>query len=233
MLEMNQINTFYGISHILFDITLSIREGEIIYYLGRNGTGKTTTIRSIMGLNTPSSGSIKFKGEEMVGKKAYEIALRGIGYLPSGRRIFPDLTVRENLGIAIKPSTSGNRPWTIKRAYDLFPPLAVLDKRMGGHLSGGELQMLAIGRALMGNPELILMDEPTEGLSPLMVKTLGEKIIELKEEGVTIFLTEQNIRFALKLASRGYIVDDGRIKYKGTVEELEKNAEVKTQYLAL
>ena len=233
MLEVNQIHTYYGASHILVDVSLNIQEGEIVYCLGRNGAGKTTTIRSIMGLTPPRAGSIKLRGEEIAGKAAFEIARRGVGYIPSGRRIYPVLTVRENLVVAMKPPIGEETPWTVERVYDMFPALKPLDTHRGRMLSGGELQMLAIARTLMGNPELLLMDEPSEGLSPLVLKGLGERIQQLSAEGITVLITEQNVNFALGLSSRGYIIDNGRIVYEGTVDELQANEEIKSKYLAL
>ena len=233
MLEVNQIHTYYGTSHILVDVSLNIQEGEIVYCLGRNGAGKTTTIRSIMGLTPPRAGSIKLRGEEIAGKAAFEIARRGVGYIPSGRRIYPTLTVRENLVVAMKPPIGEETPWTVERVYDMFPALKPLDTHRGRMLSGGELQMLAIARTLMGNPELLLMDEPSEGLSPLVLKGLGERIQQLSTEGITVFITEQNVNFALGLSSRGYIIDNGRIVYEGTVDDLQANEEIKSKYLAL
>lgn len=233
MLEVNQIHTYYGASHILFDVSLNVQDGEVVYCLGRNGAGKTTTIRSIMGLTPPRAGSIKLRGEEIAGKAAFEIARRGIGYIPSGRRIYPVLTVRENLTVAMKPPIGEETPWTVERVYDMFPALKPLDANKGLMLSGGELQMLAIARTLMGNPRLLLMDEPSEGLSPLVLKGLGERLQQLRAEGITIFITEQNVKFALGLSSRGYIIDNGRIVYEGTVDELQANEKIKSQYLAL
>lgn len=233
MLEVNQIHTYYGTSHILFELSLNIQEGEVVYCLGRNGAGKTTTIRSIMGLTPPRAGSIKLKGEEIVGRAPFEIARRGVGYIPSGRRIYPTLSVRENLIVAMKPPLGEEAPWTVERVYDMFPALKPLDTHKGRMLSGGELQMLAIARTLMGNPKLLLMDEPSEGLSPLVLKGLGERIQQLTTEGITVLITEQNVKFALELSSRGYIIDNGRIVYEGTVDELQANEEIKSRYLAL
>lgn len=227
MLEVKEIHTYYGMSHILFDVSLGVSQGEVVCLLGRNGAGKTTTMRSIMGLTPPRQGSIKFKGEEIVGKKPFMLVRRGIGYVPGDRRIFADLTVGENLEIAERKGGE----WNKDRVYQLFPPLQEIDSRRGGYLSGGEQQMLTVGRALMGNPELLLLDEPTEGLAPLMVKALEESILKLKETGLTVLLAEQNVRSALRLSDRGYIIDDGVIRYQGSIEELRENEEIRKKYL--
>ncbi|MCX8111437.1 MAG: ABC transporter ATP-binding protein [Syntrophorhabdaceae bacterium] len=234
ILEVNNINTYYGTSHILFDVSLQVSSGELVCLLGRNGAGKTTTMRSIMGLTPPKSGSVKFHGEDIVGKPPYTIAQKGMGYVPDNRLIFPDLTVRQNLEIAIKKSDHfKGEPWTVDRIYEIFPKLKVLDKHLGGYLSGGEQQMLTLGRTLMGNPELILLDEPVEGLAPLVVKDFAERLLKLKEIGVTILFSEQNIKFSLSIADRAYVIDKGRIRYHGTIKELSENEEVKRNYLMI
>jgi len=234
ILEAQDINTFYGTSHILFDLSLSVDGGEIVCLLGRNGAGKTTTVRSIMGLTPPQSGSIKFHGEELRGKPPYYIAQKGMGYVPDNRLIFPDLTVRENLALAYKlPKNFDGEAWTTDRIYELFPLLKKLDKNLGGYLSGGEQQMLTVGRTLMGNPDLLLLDEPVEGLAPLVVKDLGRQILKLKEMGETIFFSEQNVRFATTTAERAYVIDKGKIRYQGSIEELSANEEIKKEYLMI
>lgn len=234
ILEAQDINTFYGTSHILFDLSLSVDGGEIVCLLGRNGAGKTTTVRSIMGLTPPQSGSIKFHGEELRGKPPYYIAQKGMGYVPDNRLIFPDLTVRENLALAYKlPKNFDGEAWTTDRIYELFPLLKKLDKNLGGYLSGGEQQMLTLGRTLMGNPDLLLLDEPVEGLAPLVVKDLGKQILKLKEMGETIFFSEQNVRFATTTAERAYVIDKGKIRYQGSIEELSANEEIKKEYLMI
>jgi branched-chain amino acid transport system ATP-binding protein len=234
ILEVHDVNTFYGTSHILFDVSLQVKSGELVCLLGRNGAGKTTTMRSIMGLTPPKSGSVKFYGNEVVGKPPYWIAQKGIGFVPDNRLIFPDLTVRENLEIGIKNSEHfKGEPWTVERMYDLFPKLKILEKSLGGYLSGGEQQMLTIARTLMGNPELILLDEPVEGLAPLVVKDFADRLLKLKEAGVTILFAEQNVRFSLSIADRAYVIDRGRIKYEGSIEELSANEEVKQNYLMI
>lgn len=226
MLELNDVHTFYDLSHILFNISLSVREGQVVCLLGRNGAGKTTTLKTIMGLAPPASGDIVYKGESIAGLKPYLLARKGIGYVPDDRRIFADLTVAENLQIAARPLQRGGG-WNEKRVYELFPALEEMASRKGGLLSGGEQKMLAVGRALMGNPDFLLLDEPTEGLAPLMVRTLGESIKKLKASGLTVLLAEQNIVFTLQLSDYGYIIDNGRICHQGAVEELTENDEVK------
>jgi branched-chain amino acid transport system ATP-binding protein len=234
ILEVKDINTFYGTSHILFDVSLSIDSGEIVCLLGRNGAGKTTTVRSIIGLTPPQSGSIHFHEEEMRGKPPYYIAKKGMGYVPDNRLIFPDLTVRENLELAYKvPKNFGGQPWSVDRIYELFPLLMKLDSNLGGYLSGGEQQALTVGRTLMGNPDLLLLDEPVEGLAPLVVKDLGRQIVKLKDMGETILFSEQNVKFATMTAERAFVIDKGKIRYQGSIEELSTNEEIKKKYLMI
>ncbi|HOP47930.1 MAG TPA: ABC transporter ATP-binding protein [Desulfobacteraceae bacterium] len=230
MLDVKGIHTFYGLSHILFDVSLKINAGEVVCLLGRNGAGKSTTIKSIMGIAPPKQGRIIFKGEDVAGKKPFMLARKGMGYDPDDRRIFADLTVEENLEIAIKGYVEGEG-WNKERVYDFFPALKDIRHRRGGVLSGGEQKMLAIARALMGNPELLLLDEPTEGLAPVMVRVLEEQLMKLKKTGLTVLLAEQNLVSTLKLSDRGYIIDNGRIRYEGTVQELRDNEEIQKQCL--
>lgn len=229
MLEVRKINTFYGKSHILFDVSLSIHDGEVVGLLGRNGAGKTTTMKSIAGLLTPRSGDILFQGESLIGKKPHEIVRKGISYVPDERRIFGDLTVDDNLEIVYRR----NNEWTRNRVYNLFPQLKEISSRKAGLLSGGERAMLAIGRALMSSPRLLLLDEPTEGLAPLIVRMLEEQILELKKTGMSILLSEQNIVSSLKIIDRAYVIDNGRICYEGTVSELAQNEVVKKDHLLI
>lgn len=228
MLEVQGIHTFYGLSHVLFGVSLQVEPGEVVCLLGRNGAGKTTTLKSIIGLTPPKQGSIKFRGEEIIGTAPYLLARKGLGYVPDDRRIFADLTVGENLEIAEK---AGAMDWDRDRVYALFPVLRKKESHKGGHLSGGEQKMLAIARALMGNPELLLLDEPTEGLAPLLIRDLEEQIRRLKEVGLTVLLAEQNVRSALRLGDRGYIIDNGQIRYQGSIAELRENEEVRKKYL--
>ena len=230
MLAVDEIHTFYGLSHILFGVSLRVEPGEVVCLLGRNGAGKTTTMKSIIGLTPPKRGSIQFKNEEITGIQPYLLARKGMAYVPDDRRIFADLTVRENLEIAERKAR-GAEGWGMERVYEVFPALKDIQSRKGGCLSGGEQKMLAIARALMGNPELLLLDEPTEGLAPVLVLALEEQVRSLKEVGLTVFLAEQNVRSALRLSDRGYIIDNGQIRYQGSVEELKENEEVRRKYL--
>jgi branched-chain amino acid transport system ATP-binding protein len=213
-------------------VSLKVDAGEVVCLLGRNGAGKTTTIRTIMGLERASSGTVLFGGIEIDGMNPYEIARLGMGYVPDERLIFPDLTVRENLDIAIKkgPNDYG---WTVDKVYELFPKLAELDGNLGGYLSGGEQQMLTVGRTLMGNPSLLLLDEPVEGVAPIVVQELGEQIKKLKDMGLTILFSEQNLRFAHQISDRAYIIEKGRIQFSGTMTELHENQEVQEKHLMI
>ncbi len=233
LLQVQDIHTYYGLSHILFGVSLEMQEGECVSLVGRNGAGKTTTFRSIMGLTPPKSGTVRFKGQEIQGRPAYWIAQHGIGFVPEERAIFPDLTVWENLDVARKPGTNGQFQWTVESVYEFFPRLAERRNQLGGTLSGGEQQMLTIARTLMGNPDLLLLDEPSEGLAPLIVDAIGELIQQLKKERMTILLSEQNIHFALELSERAYVIDDGHIQFSGAVDELQNQPEIVQKYLAV
>ena len=233
LLEVENIESFYGLSHILFGVSLEVNEGECVCLMGRNGAGKTTTFRSIMGINPPKTGQVLFQDEPIHGKASHEIAQLGIGFVPEERAIFPELSVWENLDVARKPGKDGKIAWTIERVYDFFPRLAERRNQMGGTLSGGEQQMLTIARTLMGNPTLLLLDEPSEGLAPLIVQSIGKLIREIKDEGITILLAEQNTYFALALSERVYIIDDGRIQYSGTADDVKANPDILKQYMAV
>jgi branched-chain amino acid transport system ATP-binding protein len=230
MLEVAGIHTFYGLSHILFDVSLRVEPQEVVCLLGRNGAGKTTTMKSVIGITPPRQGVIRYKGEDITGSEPYVLARKGISYVPDDRRIFADLSVGENIEVAAKKGKSVEE-WNRERVYELFPALKNIENRRGGCLSGGEQKMLAIARALMGNPELILLDEPFEGLAPALVRTLEAQIKRLKEAGLTVFLAEQDVRSSLRLSDRGYIIDDGHIRYHGTIDELKENEEVRKKYL--
>ena len=230
ILELNDINTFYGSSHILFNLSLSVEEGETVCLLGRNGAGKTTTLRSIMGLTPPKSGAIHFKGQDISRKSPTAISRLGVGFVPEDRRIFPSLTVREQLEVAQK---KGKGDWNLGKIFAMFPQLERLQKRLGNQLSGGEQQMLTIGRTLMGNPELLLLDEPSEGLAPLVVEALAEQIKRLSEEKITLLLSEMGLGLAVNMSHRAYVIDKGQIQWSGTCEELKSNEELKIKYLAL
>jgi len=233
ILEVKEIITRYGQSQVLHGVSLEVGQGEVVALLGRNGVGKTTTFRSIMGLTPPRSGSIRLKGVELGGKKSYEIARLGIGYVPDDRRIFPDLTAEENLEMARRLAKKSAGPWTLTRVYQTFPVLEGLKSSKGTTLSGGEQKMLAIGRGLMKNPEILLLDEPSEGLAPLVVRNLAEIILQIQTSGVTLLLADQNIKFCRKVAGRGYIMEKGLIQYKGSMDEIWQNEEIVRKYLAV
>ncbi len=230
MLEVEGIHTFYGLSHILFGVSMKVEEKTLVCLLGRNGAGKTTTLRSIIGLNPPREGSVRFRGENVTGLDPYLLTRKGISYVPDDRRIFGDLTVAENLEIAIR-KPKAEEGWGKEKVYEIFPALRKIESRKGGCLSGGEQKMLAVARALMGNPALLLLDEPTEGLAPALVRSLEEQIKRLREAGLTVLLAEQNVKSALRLSDRGYIIDNGQIRYQGSIEELRANEEVRRKYL--
>ena len=229
MLEVKEIHTYYGTSHILFGISFNVEEGEAVCLLGRKGAGKTTTFRSIIGLTARKAGSIKFKTREIIGKPSYRIAQMGIGFVPDTRRIFPDLTVRQNILVARREREGG--VWNLESIYALFPKLRELDTHMGTQLSGGEQQMLTIARTLMTNPNLLLLDEPGEGLAPLVIQAMKEQLGEIKKLGLTMLICEHNVGLATALSDRGYVIDKGAIRYQGTIEELQKNEEVRKKYL--
>lgn len=233
ILEVKEIHTYYGLSHILFGISLGVDRGETVVLLGRNGAGKTTTLRSIMGLTPPRSGEIIFQGNRIAGNPANIIAHLGIGFVPEDRRIFPNLSVWENLDVARKQKGPGGNKWTFERVYDLFPILKERHNQLGATLSGGEQQMLAIARTLMGNPDLLLLDEPSEGLAPLVVQNLEEQILKLKAEGLMILLCEQNTHFSFPLSDRAYIIEKGSIPYQGTIADLEGSPEIRMRCLGI
>ena len=232
MLEVGKIHTYYGVSHVLFGVSLTVNQGEIVCLLGRNGAGKSTTMRSIMGLIPPRNGTIRFKGITCTGQKPYLLARMGMGFVPDDRRVFADLTVGENLEIVQRKNLKAGI-WNKDSVYDFFPPLKNIDTRRAGFLSGGEQQMLTIGRALMTNPDLLLLDEPTEGLAPLVVKLLEQQIRKLKETGLTVLLAEQNQSIALGLSDRGYVIDNGVIRFGGTIQELLENEPIRQKYLCI
>lgn len=229
MLEVTDLHAYYGKSHILQGVTFEIKEGEIVSLLGRNGVGRSTTIKTIMG-EVPPTGSIKFKDKEIAGKKAFEIASLGIGSVPENRDIFPTLTVRQNLILGMK-STSARGRWTIEEIFDMFPNLAERADVNGGVLSGGEQQMLCMCRTLMGDPELIMIDEPTEGLAPKVVAQVSKLLQEIAKRGVAILLVEQKLSIALKISSRLYVMGHGKIVYEGTPESLLQADDVRSEWL--
>ena len=231
MLKVEGINTYYGDSHILFDLSMEVPEGKIISMLGRNGMGKTTICRSILGLTAPTSGSIKFKGQEISKMDTHKISKAGIAYVPQGRGIFASLSVKENLTVGARGQDKPNA-WNLERVYDFFPILEKRQNMPGNLLSGGEQQMLAVGRALMTNPDLLIMDEPSEGLAPLIIKQIGDVITRLKGQ-LTVFLVEQNFNMALSVADDVYIVSRGQVVYQGKPEDLRHDEETKAKWLAV
>lgn len=230
MLEVNDIHTYYGRSHILQGVSMNLQKGEVICLLGRNGAGKTTTLRSIMGFTPPRRGSIKFEGADLAKMPPYEICRLGIGYVPQDRRIFPTLSVEDNLEVVERKVEGG---WTVEKIFCAFPILEPLRSRKGRHLSGGEQQILAVARPLMTNPKLLLLDEPSEGLAPLIVRAIEELVKSIITTGISVILAEQNMRFAMNIAQRGYIIDKGRIHHQGTIEELKEDKEIIGKYLAV
>jgi branched-chain amino acid transport system ATP-binding protein len=232
-LHLTDVHTFYGDSHILHGVSFSLQPGGVLTLLGRNGAGKTTCISTIIGFLTPKDGEIRLFGEPIQGLSPERISQLGIGLVPQGRRVFPSLTVRENLVVAEQREGTTSNRWTVDRIYDLFPRLSERDAQFAGTLSGGEQQMLAIGRALMGNPRLLLLDEPSEGLAPLIVAEVGRTIKRLKEEGLSIVLVEQNRQLALDIADRAVILNTGRCVFVGPASELLRNEDLMTQHLGV
>ncbi|TAN11158.1 MAG: ABC transporter ATP-binding protein [Burkholderiaceae bacterium] len=226
MLKLDAIQTYYGNSHILQGVSLEVGKGETVTLLGRNGAGKTTTLRSIMGLTPARGGHVLFDGQDITKARTHEIARAGLAFVPSGRRIFSELTVRENMELYARTGADGGTAWNVERAYELFPKLAELDGRKAGFLSGGEQQMLKLARALVANPRMLLLDELTEGLAPAIVGDLADWLKLLKHEGFSMLMCEQNALFALELADRGYIIEKGRVRVSGSAAELRGSDEV-------
>ncbi|WP_225771001.1 ABC transporter ATP-binding protein [Inquilinus sp. Marseille-Q2685] len=232
-LSVSGLNAHYGPAHILFDVGFEVGEGEVVAFLGRNGAGKSTTFRSLVGLVPRREGRILFRGADIAAKPTHEIARAGLGYVPEDRRIFTDLTVEENLAVGQQPPRPGAPTWTPERLYALFPNLAEMRRRPGGRMSGGEQQMLTIARTLMGNPSLVLLDEPSEGLAPKIVEQMADAILAMKREGLSVLLSEQNLHFARLISDRAYIIETGRIRFGGTMAELEAQPEIRDAYLAV
>lgn len=233
MLELQSINSHYGKAHILNNLSFALGEGEVVSLLGRNGAGKTTTVKSIMQLVKPTSGKVLFKGESMNRLAAHQVAKLGVGYVPEERRIFTDLTILENLEVGRQPARSGKSAWTEDRLFEIFPNLAERRHNRGKALSGGEQQMLSIARTLMGNPTVLLLDEPSEGIAPVIVEQMAKTILTLKEQGLSVLLSEQNLHFARLVSDRAVIIESGEKKYDGTFAELEKNPEIRDAYLSV
>jgi branched-chain amino acid transport system ATP-binding protein len=233
MLTVRGLNAYYGRAHILADVALEVQTGEVVVLLGRNGAGKSTTLKSIIGLVRPASGDVAFDGRRIERLEPYAIAQAGLGYVPEDRRIFTGLTVTENLEVGRQAPRPNAPTWTPERLFALFPNLAAMQDRPGGRMSGGEQQMLTIARTLMGNPSCLLLDEPSEGLAPVIVDQMATAIRALKKEGLSVLLSEQNLHFAAEVSDRAYIIEKGRIRFSGTMAELAANADVRAQYLAV
>jgi branched-chain amino acid transport system ATP-binding protein len=229
VLEVADVHTYYGESHVLQGVSLMVGHGEVVAILGRNGAGKTTLIRSIIGFTPPRRGTVRFKDQDITGRPPHHLTALGMALVPQGRRVFPSLSVRENLEVAHR----GDGRWSLDHVYRVFPRLRERERNRANKLSGGEQQMLAIGRALMSNPDLLLMDEPTEGLAPLIVREVGQVMRDLRREGLSILLVEQNLPLALAVADRVHILNRGRIVHRSTPEELMANEEVKSRYLGV
>jgi branched-chain amino acid transport system ATP-binding protein len=232
LLAVSGLNAYYGAAHILFDLALDVLPGEVVALMGRNGAGKSTTLKSIMGLIERKTGAITFAGADISHARTYDIARLGLGFVPEDRRIFTDLTVVENLEVGRQPARDGTRQvWTPERLFELFPNLAEARHRLGGRLSGGEQQMLTLARTLMGNPLLILLDEPSEGVAPIIVDAMADMMIALKETGVAIVLSEQNLPFAELVSDRAYVIEKGEVRFSGTMRDLSANEELRRAYL--
>ena len=233
MLSVTGLSAHYGRAHILDGVALEVAAGEVVVLLGRNGAGKSTTMKAIMGLVPPSGGQVRFAGAEIAGREPFEIARLGLGYVPEERRIFTGLTVMENLEVGRRPAGPGQRAWTPERLFELFPSLGAMRDRPGGRMSGGEQQMLTIARTLMGNPRLVLLDEPSEGLAPVIIERMAKAIGRLKAEGLAILLSEQNLHFAQAVSDRATIIEKGRIRWSGTIPALMGAEAVREQYLSV
>jgi branched-chain amino acid transport system ATP-binding protein len=231
LLKVGNLDAWYGRAQVLFDLSLDVRRGEVVALMGRNGAGKSTTMKAVMGLLERKRGSVQFMGHDIAGLDAFRIARLGLGFVPENRRIFTDLTVVENLEIGRQPPRPGIPEWTHERLFSLFPNLGEMPNRKGGSMSGGEQQMLTVSRTLMGNPYLVLLDEPSEGVAPVIVEQMAEMILELKEQGVSILLSEQNLHFAELVSDRAYVLEKGQIRFQGSMEALAENQQVRKAYL--
>jgi branched-chain amino acid transport system ATP-binding protein len=233
LLRADTVDAFYGQARILFSVSLEVRRGEVVALLGRNGAGKSTTLKSLMGLVRPRGGKVQFAGRRIDGAAPYAICRQGLGYVPEERRVFADLTVDENLEVGRRPRRDDAPHWTPERLYALFPNLGRMRGRRGGEMSGGEQQMLTIARTLMGNPRAVLLDEPSEGLAPVIVDQMAEAIRELKREGLTLLISEQNLRFAAAITDRAYILEKGQICYENSMAGLLADEVARREYLAV
>ena len=233
MLEVSGLNAFYGKAQMLFDVSLEVARGEVVALMGRNGAGKSTTIKSIMGLLPGKRGQVRFMGEDIASLAPYQIARRGLGFVPEDRRIFSELSVMQNLEVGRQAPREGVPPWSPERLFTLFPNLGEMPDRPGGSMSGGEQQMLTVARTLMGNPLLLMLDEPSEGVAPVIVEQIAHMITTLKQQGLAILLSEQNLHFAQLVCDRAYVLEQGQIRFNGTMQALAANDEVQQNYLSL
>ena len=238
MLAVENLCAWYGAAQILYDLSFEVRRGEVVAFMGRNGAGKTTTMKTIMGLMARRSGSVRFDGHDISRRKPFEIARLGLGFTPEDRRIFSDLTVLENLDVGRQPPRTRHDgtpvpTWTLDKLFALFPNLATMPNRPGGRMSGGEQQMLTVARTLMGNPTLVLLDEPSEGVAPIIVERMASTIVELKQEGLSVLLSEQNVHFAKIVADRVYVLEKGQIRWDGSMAELAGNVAIQRDFLTV
>jgi len=233
MLEVRSLNAFYGKAQMLFDVSLEVGRGEVVALMGRNGAGKSTTIKSIMGLLQSKRGQVRFLDEDIAALEPYQIARRGLGFVPEDRRVFSELSVMQNLEVGRQAARAGVQAWTPERLFRLFPNLGEMPDRPGGSMSGGEQQMLTVARTLMGNPLLLMLDEPSEGVAPVIVEQMAHMIMTLKQQGLSILLSEQNLHFAQMVCDRAYVLEQGQIRFSGTMEALAANEEVQQNYLSL
>ena len=232
MLEAEKLRAWYGAAQILFDVSFNVARGEVVALMGRNGAGKTTTMKAIMGLVGRRAGSVRFAAEELLRLKTFQIARLGLGWVPEDRRIFTELSVLENLDVG-RRAANGGAAWTPERLFQLFPNLAELGERAGGRMSGGEQQMLTVARTLMGNPRMVLLDEPSEGVAPIVVERMADAIVEMKKLGLSVLLSEQNLHFAALVSDRVYILEKGHIRWSGAMRELEASEPVQRQFLGV
>ena len=233
VLEVSGLRAGYGPAEVLFGVDLTLARGEVAALMGRNGAGKSTTLKAIMGLLAPRAGTVRFAGQEIAGMAPYRIARLGLGYVPEERRIFTDLTVMENLAVGRRAAPAGRDPWTPERLFAFFPNLAEMRHRSAGAMSGGEQQMLTIARTLMGNPEAVLLDEPSEGLAPVIVEQMAEAVLRMKDEGLAVLVSEQNLDFAAAVADRALILEKGTVRWQGDIATLEADEDIRRAYLTV
>ncbi|WP_439573150.1 ABC transporter ATP-binding protein [Phreatobacter sp.] len=235
ILETRGLSAAYGHAQVLFGVDIALKSGEVVALMGRNGAGKSTTLKAIMGIVPPNGGTVAFEGQDVTGWQSYRIARLGLGYVPEERRIFTDLTVYENLEVGRKTAAAAGekQPWSLDRLFAIFPNLAEMKGRRAAAMSGGEQQMLTIARTLMGNPHAVLLDEPSEGLAPVIVEQMADAVLAMKAEGIAVLLSEQNLYFASAVSDRAYVIEKGTIRYEGTTEDLESNDEIREAYLSV